>query len=78
MCGNPFKSKPKTPKVVQVDPAADQAKLEAQAASKANAEAVARKKNLRQNSLLATGAQGVEGEATTSSVMARGKQELGG
>lgn len=66
-----------TPQVVQQDPKGDQAKAEAEAASKANSERAARKRTTQSSSLLATGAQGVTGDASTSSVLAYGKDKLG-
>lgn len=68
---------PDTPPVVQSDPKADQAKIEAEATSKANAESATRRKNQRANSLLSTGAGGVTDTAQTSSVLAYGKDKLG-
>ncbi len=61
-----------TPPIVRESPAADQAKLEAEAAQKATS----RRRRLRASSLLATGGQG---DATTASTAApAAKQTLGG
>lgn len=66
------------PQVIQRDVKADQQAAEDEAAKKANASKAAIKRSRQTGaSLLASGAQGVTGEAVTSSALATGKQTLG-
>lgn len=74
MCG----SKPKTPKVVQRDPQQDAAKAAAEAAKKANEETAATRARKQQSSLMARGAAGVQGDASTLMQQAGAKLKLGG
>lgn len=68
-----------TPQVVQRDVKAEQQAAEEEAAKKANASKASLKRSRQAGaaSLLSTGAQGVSGEAATSSALATGKQTLG-
>lgn len=68
-----------TPQVVQRDVKAEQQAAEDEAAKKANASkaSLRRSRQAGSASLLSTGAQGVAGEAATSSALASGKQTLG-
>lgn len=69
---------PQVPQVIQRDVKADQQAAEDEAAKKANASKAAIKRSRQTGaSLLASGAQGVTGEAATSSALATGKQTLG-
>lgn len=69
---------PKVPQVIQRDVKAEQQAAEDEAAKKANASKAAIKRSRQTGaSLLASGAQGVTGEAVTSSALATGKQTLG-
>lgn len=71
MCGG------SPPAVVQRDPKAEAEFAASEAAKKANAETVARKKRLNASSLLATGAQGVTTSAPSLLAQASGKNTLG-
>lgn len=67
-----------TPTVLRENPAADQARLEADAAAKTQQESIARRRRTRSSSLLATGGQGdaidpVSGQPTAIA----GKSTLG-
>ncbi|WP_312252732.1 hypothetical protein [Stenotrophomonas sp.] len=74
MCG-----KPKTPKVVERDPVAEQRAAEAQAATQSNLEIASRRRRLRESSLLTMGAKGFMGSNTRSLLAsAIGKSTLGG
>lgn len=68
-------SSPKTPE--RPDPEVERKKTEAEAQQKANQGMAMRKAVQRRSSLLASGAQGVQGDAPTSSVLAYGKKALG-
>jgi hypothetical protein len=72
MCGGSPDLPPAT------DPKADREKAEADATAAANAKAAANRRAKRSQSLLATGAQGAPGAVATSSVLAMGKDKLGG
>lgn len=61
-----------------VDPKAERMATEAQAASDANAEIAASRKRRQAQSVMATGAAGVDVSAPTTSTLAYGKQTLGG
>ena len=75
MCGG---GKPKTPAVVQRDPAAEAEAAANAAAVKANEEAATRRKRKHESSLLASGAKGVQGQAGASLLAsAQGKDTLG-
>lgn len=74
MCGGGGK----TPAVVQRDPKAEALQAGNEAALKANNETAARKSRFRKNTLLATGAQGVQSPAASSLLaMATAKDTLG-
>ena len=75
MCGS--KKKPKTPKVVQRDPAEEARKAAEEAAKKANEEAQAARLAKSKNNLLARGAAGVSGQANVMGGRATGKMTLG-
>ena len=60
------------------DPKAERMATEAQAASDANAEIAATRKRRQAQSVMATGAAGVDVSAPTTSTLAYGKQTLGG
>lgn len=60
------------------DPKVEREKAEADATVAANAKAAANRRAKRNQTLLASGAQGAPGAATTSSVLAMGKDRLGG
>lgn len=83
MCGGIVKSifggdTPSTPAVVQRDVKGEQQAAEDEAAKKSNATKASLKRSRQAGaSLLATGAQGVAGEAATSSALASGKTTLG-
>jgi hypothetical protein len=76
MCGS--KKKPKQPQVVQRDPNAEAAKAAEAAAKVANEEAANARIRKSKNNLLARGAAGVQGTASTGAGMAKGKMTLGG
>lgn len=61
-----------------VDPAAERMASEARAASDANADVAAARKRRQAQSVLTTGAAGVDVSAPTTSTLAYGKQTLGG
>jgi hypothetical protein len=66
------------PKVVQRDPKAEAEAAANEAAMKANSEAAARRRRKQESSLLASGAQGVKGQAGASLLAsAQGKDTLG-
>lgn len=60
------------------DPAAERLKAESDATAAANAKAADARRAKREQSLLASGAAGLNNTATTSSVLAQGKDKLGG
>lgn len=60
------------------DPAAERQKAEADATAAANAKTATARLARRNQSLLAAGMQGPQGPVTTSSVLAMGKDKLGG
>lgn len=60
-----------------VDPKAEREAAAADAARAANTKAIANKQAKRNQSLLATGAQGSTAPVATSSVLAYGKDKLG-
>lgn len=72
MCG----SSPDLPP--ERDPKAEREQASAEATVAANAKSAIARRSKRNQSLLATGAQGAAGPATTSSVLALGKDKLGG
>jgi hypothetical protein len=72
MCG----SSPDLPP--QADPKAERQQAEADAQAAANAKSAANRRSKRSQSLLAAGAQGAPGAVATSSVLALGKDKLGG
>lgn len=59
------------------DPKAEREKAAAEATMAANTKTAANRRAQRNQSLLATGAQGAPGSAVTSSVLAQGKDKLG-
>jgi len=61
-----------------VDPKAERLAAETQAQQDANAEIAATRKRRSQQSVMATGAAGVDMSAPTTSTLAYGKQTLGG
>lgn len=67
-----------TPKVVQRDPKAEAEAAANEAAMKANSEAASRRRRKQESSLLASGAQGVQGPSGSSLLAsANGKATLG-
>lgn len=60
------------------DPAIERQRVEAEAATAANAKSAEARRAKRNQSLLASGAAGVTNTAPTSSVLAMGKDKLGG
>ncbi len=60
------------------DPKAERIQAETDATVAANAKAAQARRAQRNQSLLSTGAAGVTNTATTSSVLAQGKDKLGG
>lgn len=60
------------------DPKAEREKAAADATMAANVKSAANRKAMRSQSLLASGMQGAPGGAVTSSVLAQGKEKLGG
>ena len=60
------------------DPKVEREKAEAEATAAANAKTAANRRARRNQTLLAVGAQGAPGAASTSSVLAQGKDKLGG
>lgn len=60
------------------DPAVERQQAETDATVAANAKTAAATRARRNQSLLASGAAGVSNTATTSSVLAQGKDKLGG
>lgn len=66
-----------TPKVVERDPKAEEAKAAAEAAKKANEEQAALRARKQQQTLLSRGAQGVGGQANTLMQQA-GRATFGG
>lgn len=72
MCG----SSPKLPP--EKDPKAEREKAAADATVAANAKTASARRSKRNQSLLASGAQGATGPVMTSSVLAQGKSTLGG
>lgn len=68
----------KTPRVERQNPEADAALAAAQAAQTANQQMATRRRGLRNSSLLATGAKGVAGPASSVLASAYGKETLGG
>lgn len=60
------------------DPKAERMQAETDATVAANAKTAANRRSMRNQSLLAAGAQGAPGAAVTSSVLAQGKTKLGG
>jgi hypothetical protein len=61
-----------------VDPAAEQAKTDAKAATAANQQAAAAKRLKQRQGLLASGASATAGTAQTTTALASGKPLLGG
>lgn len=73
MCGGK-----RTPAVVQRDPKAEAEQAANEAAIKANSETATRKRRKQESSLLASGAQGVQGPVGSSLLAtAKGKETLG-
>lgn len=72
MCG----SSPDLPP--EKDPKVEREQAEADATAAANAKSAANRRAKRNQTLLAAGAQGATGTATTSTVLAQGKDKLGG
>lgn len=72
MCG----SKPDLPPAR--DPKAERLAIEAEATRSANAKTADMRRSRKSQSLLASGAQGSTGQVSTSSVLAQGKDRLGG
>ncbi|MEC5164054.1 hypothetical protein ACFDR9_005177 [Janthinobacterium sp. CG_23.3] len=72
MCGGGSKLPPAP------DPKVEREKVEIDATTAANAKAADARRSKRSQSLLASGAAGVANNATTSSVLAQGKDKLGG
>lgn len=66
---------PAQPAVPAVDPAAEQAKVDAAAASKANEKLAAKNRARKASSLLATGA--IDAQAAPTSALGYGKSTLG-
>jgi len=66
------------PVVVRESPLADQAKADAEAASKAAQATTARRRRVRASSLLATGGEGDTSAPLTAQPYAAAKQTLGG
>lgn len=60
------------------DPKVEREKAATEATIAANAKTAANRRSMRNQSLLAAGAQGAIGSAVTSSVLAHGKDKLGG
>ena len=65
------------PQVVRESPIVDQAKIDADAAAKSQQESTARKRRMRQSSLLATAGSGDASNVVTGQPAAQGKATLG-
>lgn len=75
MCGG-GRSSPSLPPAP--DPKAERLQAETEATTAANLKAAEARRARRSQTLLATGAAGITNNATTSSVLAQGKDKLGG